>query len=308
MGRPLRFFESKKRLYFITNRTVHGRLLMSPSPRVNNIIGGVIGRALTLFDVNLYAFTFLSNHPHLILAAAEGELSRFMQYIESNIAKKVGDLVGWKDKFWARRFSAEPILDDDALIGKLRYIFSHGVKENLVDAANQWPGLTCIPELAHGIKRYFEWHDQTAEYIARRRGDDIRPGQFVIRYPIELKTLPCWAQLPKEEQQQRARDIIDEVEKEARQRRKKDKQSVLGVDNILNQDPLEMPGTSKRSHRPLCHASTRKAWDEFKDTYKKFADDYRVASEKFRQGDLSVIFPDHAFKPPLPYGWAPATV
>jgi hypothetical protein len=37
--------------------------------------------------------------------------------------------VDWNGGFWERRYSAEPVLDDVALVGRLRYVLAHGVKE-----------------------------------------------------------------------------------------------------------------------------------------------------------------------------------
>ncbi len=53
----------------------------------------------------------------------------------------------WSGGFWERRYSAEPVLDDATLVGRLRYVLAHGVKEGLVDRRAEWPGLTCLPQL-----------------------------------------------------------------------------------------------------------------------------------------------------------------
>jgi hypothetical protein len=52
-----------------------------------------------------------------------------MQYLRANLSRKVGRLVDWSGGFWERRYSAEPVLDDEALVGRLRYVLAHGVKE-----------------------------------------------------------------------------------------------------------------------------------------------------------------------------------
>jgi len=54
-------------------------------------------------------------------------LAGFMQYLRANLSKKVGRLVDWSGSFWERRYSAEPVLDDEALVGRLRYVLAHGV-------------------------------------------------------------------------------------------------------------------------------------------------------------------------------------
>ena len=35
-------------------------------------------------------------------------------------------MTDWSGGFWERRYSAEPVLDDTALAGRLRYVLAHG--------------------------------------------------------------------------------------------------------------------------------------------------------------------------------------
>jgi hypothetical protein len=46
---------------------VQGRHLLRPSPPLNEIIVGVLGRAQWLYDVRICAFIFVSSHYHLLL-------------------------------------------------------------------------------------------------------------------------------------------------------------------------------------------------------------------------------------------------
>ncbi|HZI04319.1 MAG TPA: transposase, partial [Archangium sp.] len=92
--------------------------------------GGVLARAVqqSAGNVRLHAFTFASNHFHLLVWARGAALASFMQYLRANLSRKVGRLVDWSGGFWERRYSAEPVLDDTALVGRLRYVLAHGVK------------------------------------------------------------------------------------------------------------------------------------------------------------------------------------
>ncbi|MEK7705916.1 MAG: hypothetical protein AAB426_13220, partial [Myxococcota bacterium] len=251
-----------------------------PDPAVNRVIGAVLARACVLFNVDLFAFTFAANHFHALVRTRSdgGALSAFVAYVEANIARRVGHLVGWHGRFWHRRFSAEPVLDDEALIDRIRYILAHGVKEGLVERAHEWPGLTCLPELAHGVVRYFDHLDvagfNEAARVAEKSGKQV------------------------------ARALAHDAEAQAKAER--GDKPVLGVAAILAQDPLSVPLYTKRSPRPLCHASTREAWLGFRDGYRAFLDAYRTASQLFRQGVASVPFPPHCFRPPLPWGWVAA--
>ena len=46
----------------ITSRTLHGRFLMRPSEKVNDLILGVLGRAQAMYNIAVHAFIFMSNH------------------------------------------------------------------------------------------------------------------------------------------------------------------------------------------------------------------------------------------------------
>lgn len=119
MAYPVRHFEPAT-LYFITSRTIQSRFLMAPTPMTNELIGGILARAVRQCEVELFAYVFTSNHFHAIVRAPSAiAMSKFMQRLQSNIAVKVGRLVGWRGRFFARRYSAEPIVDEGAQIDRL---------------------------------------------------------------------------------------------------------------------------------------------------------------------------------------------
>jgi len=302
MAYPIRCFEPGS-VYFITSRCMQSRLLLRPSAEVERVVGAIIARALHLFEVDLFAATVMANHLHMLLRARSGaRISDFVGYIEANIARRVGARVGWAGRFWHRRFSAEPVLDDDALVGRLKYLLAHGVKEGLVEAAQDWPGFTTIPELAHGLTRYYDWLDAAAFNKAKAERKDVSPAEFAVRYPLRLAVLPCWEHLAPSDRQDRVQQLLRDAEHEVRVAR--GGKPVLGLENVLAQDPHDTLLHTKRSPRPLCHASTAEARRAFRDAYAQFVAAYKAASDLLRKGVAAVEFPPHSFRPPLPWGWA----
>ena len=80
MSNRLRCQSQGRTTYFITDRCLQGRSLLRPSPKVNAITIGVLAQAVALFDIELYAHVFMSNHFHLLLSASSAaELAAFMQ-------------------------------------------------------------------------------------------------------------------------------------------------------------------------------------------------------------------------------------
>ena len=181
-----------------------------------------------------------------------------MQYLRANLSRKVGRLVDWSGGFWERRYSAEPVLDDTALVGRLRYVLAHGVKEGLVGRCAEWPGLSCLPQLLGPARRLFRWFNWTKRW-SKRGGEDMAAGEgrFAEEWaePVELEVapLPCWKALREEERQRAVRGLLEEVEAEARARGR----PALGAQAVRAQHPHTRPERLKRSPRPLGHASTR---------------------------------------------------
>jgi hypothetical protein len=61
MGWPLRMFQEEG-FYFVTSRRFHGWFLLCPSQEVNEVVSGVLARAVqqSAGTVRLHAFTFAS--------------------------------------------------------------------------------------------------------------------------------------------------------------------------------------------------------------------------------------------------------
>jgi REP element-mobilizing transposase RayT len=287
-------------LYFVTSRCFQGRLLLRPSAEVNEVVGGVLARAVqqSAGTVRLHAFTFASNHFHLLVWARGAALASFMQYLRSNLSRKVGRLVDWSGSFWERRYSAEPVLDDTALVGRLRYVLAHGVKEGLVERSAEWPGLTCLAQLLGPSRRVFPWFNWTKRW-GKRGSEDMAEanGRFAQEWaePVELEVapLPCWKGLGEEQRQRAVRRLVEEVEAEARSREK----PVLGARAVGAQHPHTRPEHLKRSPRPLGHASSRQALWELREQYRSFVAAFRQAAARWRRGDFSALFPLFSFPP-----------
>jgi REP element-mobilizing transposase RayT len=63
----------------VTCRTLHSRLLLRPSPRLNQIILGILARAKHRYGVRVCFFVCASNHLHLLLGVDDArQLARFM--------------------------------------------------------------------------------------------------------------------------------------------------------------------------------------------------------------------------------------
>ena len=303
MSRPLRFVPEGGALVEVTLRTIHSRFLLRPGQTINEVILGVLGRAQRKYLIRICGYAFASNHLHLLLDVDDAhQLSSFMRYLGSNLARKVGRLVGWRDKIWSRRYQAIVVsCEEPAQAGRLRYLVSHGVKENLVEKVEQWPGVHCVQSLLTGKPAEGFWFDQTQEYAARRRGEKFDRKKYASREIVVLSPLPCWKHLREEVRRQLAIEMIADIEAEAAVHRCHSGSQVLGASAVRGQHPFDRPKRPKKSPAPLFHAVSKRARLEIWVAYAWFVSTFREASAKLRAGDRLARFPAGSFPPALPF-------
>jgi len=303
MSRRLRYIPEGGALVEVTCRTIHSRFLLRPGPATNEIVVGVLGRAQRKYPTRVCGYVLASNHLHLLLDVADAhQLSRFMRYVNSNLARKVGHLVGWRDKIWSRRYQAIVVSPEEAAqAGRLRYILSHGVKENLVETVDQWPGVHCAKSLLSGEPAVGHWFDQTQEYAARRRGEKFDRMRYATPEKLVLSPLPWWKHLSEKIQRQLVREMIADIEAEAALRRQRSGSQVLGASAVRGQHPFDRPARPKKSPAPLFHAASKRVREDLWVAYAWFVAEFRKASEKLRSGNRLARFPTGSFPPALPF-------
>jgi len=267
---------------------------------INLILVGVLAKGAKKWGILVHAFFFMSNHYHLVITIPNVQaLARFMNYLNSNIARKAGRWHNWRQKFWGRRYRAIPILDDESLVERLRHTLEQGCKEGLIDDPRQWPGATCITPLLEGKPAKGFWFNRTKEWYARRAGQKTDDFTFAEAQAIELAPIPCWADLTKEEYGDRIFEMVEEIARETKAEHRLRGTRSLGVRKILRQNPHACPKSTKRSPAPPCHAFRRHLRKLFRRQQRDFLDAYRDSSRQFLAGKLDVEFPPFCFRPPL---------
>lgn len=293
------------RLYEVTVTTFQNRPLLRPSAEVNDVIVGVLGRAQRRYGLEMHAPVFLSTHYHALVTARDTlQLSQFMGFVNSNIAREVGRLIGWRDKFWSRRYRAIPVSDEEeAQVARLRYLLSHGVKEGLVARPEQWPGVNPWSALRAEGTLTGTWFDRTRAYEARRYRKFFDLKDFAETETVVLTPLPCWRHLDPATRRRRIEQLHGEIVAEGEVRCRTTGRRPRGVEAVLAQDPTERPIFVETSPAPAIHAVSRAVRDAYRDLYRGFVEAFREAAEALKAGQRSVAFPPGSFPPHLP--WVP---
>jgi REP element-mobilizing transposase RayT len=287
----------------VTNRTFQGRYLLLPRRGVREIVLGVLGRAQRSFEMPIHAFTFVSNHFHLLLTPRDAEhLADFMELFESKLAREMNRLHGWAGALWGDRYHSMPIEnDEETLIARLQYVLSHGVKEDLVERADEWPGAHCVGALTEDEPLQGKWYDRTAHYEATRWGKAVDLEEFAVEEEVRLSPLPCWLHLSKEERQDLVRSMVEEIEADAVARHRAQGTRPAGVQAVLAHHPHERPNALKHSPRPWFHTKTREGLRAMQEAYRLFAEAFHDAAELLIRGHPNPTFPEGSFPPGRPF-------
>lgn len=302
MPRRLRFIPPEGSVVEVTTRTLQGRLILRPSPQLNTLILGVLGRAQRIYRVPIHDFIFMSNHYHLLLSVTSAlQLARFMGYFNGNLAKEVARLTGWKDKVWSRRYQAVLVSNEEsAQIARRRYILAHGAKENLVASPREWPGVSSLAAHLGQTDLTGLWFDRTKEFAAQKRGVELSLDERTETECVHLTPLPCWQSLSCEARKSLIDEMVRDIESEATRRRTETGKDPLGTKAILRQRPTDKPRQSKRSPAPFAHCASKSARQLLWQAYGWFLGAYLDARETLRTTSIA-SFPEGAFPPPAPF-------
>lgn len=273
------------------------RYLLCPSEELNGCFLSVLGRAQRKYEMTICAAVVLASHYHLLLRPRDGQhLADFMCYFKSNLAKEVGHrLRGLRGHFFARRYHASMVSEEEAAqVRVLRYILSHGVKENLVDRVRDWPGVHCAESLIDGTPMASRW-PESASAAAQSR--DCRAPQGTV----VLSPLPCWEHLPEATWRPWVGRMVDEIDQQAAAERRLSGRPSLGVAKVLAQNPYYTPEGVETSPQPRFHAVDPRVLASLVEAWGQVLAVYAVASEALRSGDRNACFPEGMFPPALPF-------
>lgn len=273
---------------------------MRPSSDVNERILGVLGRAQAMYKVEIYLFVFLSNHFHLLIRVdSVYQQAAFVGFLKANLAKELGALHDWREKFWGRRYHSACLADSEATqIARLHYIVSNSCKEGLVSSPLEWPGVSAVSTLCRGEwTMRGVWYDRTAEHTDRLRG--IK-RQYPSVETVRLSPLPFLEGRSQVEQRQFIVDAVRRVEEETREQHTRNRTRPLGVHAVQRQHPHTRPENLVTSSAPIFHASTREEYLQLREARAVTVGAYRMATEQWMRGVRDVLFPVGCFPPPPP--------
>jgi REP element-mobilizing transposase RayT len=298
-------------VYHIISKTLRGQFLLAPKKGVSLLCGGVVAMARQNWpEVKLYGFAFMSNHIHLMVSGRGNEVSSFVGFIKREISRRLGQRYKLPGTFWHQRFVATALPTEESQVKCLKYILSQGVKEDLVERPEHWPGLHCAKYLTTGLRIKAEWLDATSYHRAKTiqsrqaRKKRLNKSDFIQRLDLTVDALPCWEHLSIEARRIDASALVCEIVTEEAERRKREGKTVVGrkavrsMSIVVCTKPLLPPWWRERRRQLTAwakryHECTRAYVSE----YWCFQRGYRDACAALMKARGQGGFPKHCWSP-----------
>ena len=293
MGRPRKDRRSGNYcVVHVTNRVIEG-LPFVARESVKDVILGIMARGQSMHPMHICCFLFMGNHYHMILAGKAHKLSRFMNYIDGEIAKSFQRLTGrYEGKFWKGRYKEQKLATPLDVARKMAYIYSNPIRAGLVSHPREYPGLSSYGQEGHiparwirpsRLKRLFPRYSRFTE-----RKDYLHVRKNSERFYTLKVTHDGWVNFFDDEL---PRDFYkDLIQTEDRR--------YLGARALREQSLDREWKPKKRSRTPfvICHDKELRL--SLIKSYKLFVEECKKAWELFKEGFSDVLFPRGCFMPP----------
>ena len=276
-------------LWLVNNRELEGAIL------------GYVAKYSTRHKVDLYAFGIQGNHLHGTAQFPEANRAHFMRDLNSNVARAVARHVPTYPggRLWARRYSAEYLLEDADTEAKFFYTVLQPVQDGLVDRLSEYKGYNCFRAAACGTVEKYRVINWTKYNDARRWRSDVRPKDFEEEFELRYARLPGREAMSPKEYRAFMYRKLEEYRQAVLARRNR---PAAGAAAIARIKPGALPRNTKTStsisHRPRVFSNNPRARREGKTWYFNIYASYHKASAQYREGDLTVAFPPGTYRPP----------
>jgi hypothetical protein len=268
----------------ITRRCSERRFFLRPDDDTNNAFIYCLALAAKRAKVQVTFSVAMSNHHHTGIHDPDGNFPIFTEHFHGLLARCQNAHLGRFEGFWSSEAtSVVRLVERDDILDKMTYAFANPSAADLVDAVEEWPGLTTFQATVSGghitatrPSHFFRNDGDMPEIIsltiARPHGfEDLQPGD--------------WANL--------ITGRVRAKESEHRQRRKTKGIQVLGRERILRQDPFDCPSGHAPRFQMSPQVAAKNKWARIEALLRNraFIEKYRVAFVGHIAGLANVLFP-----------------
>ena len=281
--------------YQVTRTCQSRRFLLTPSALVNATILYCLSRVASVLGVEVHSVSVQANHMHLVVTDFEGCISRFMQQMDRLIAVC---LVAYYrgthpnehlDGIWAKgHFNAVALLNREAVLKALVYVFTNPTKDGQVPDYRKWPGLSSRPA---------DWAREV-RYAERPELFFNQEDRNWVSVPYRFTVPPMLRDTPVERLIEDVEALVRQEQAAIRATMAQEGRSFRGVKAVLRQDPFDSPNSSRPKGKvspTVAAGGDGKLLQEGKRLVRSFRELYREAWHNYVSG-APALFPAGTLK------------
>jgi putative transposase len=137
MARPLRSFVPGGYYHLTARGNNDGEIYLDDLDRTAFV--RLLGRVSTRFLLDVLAWCLMTNHYHLIVRTASGEVSRALQYLNREHARRFNERHDRRGHLFEARFRATLLADESHLFNAIHYVLENPVRAGLAASPAAWP-------------------------------------------------------------------------------------------------------------------------------------------------------------------------
>jgi hypothetical protein len=275
--------------YMITRRCTQRQFLMRPDPETNNAFVYCLAEAASRFGIDVLFTIANSNHHHTGIYDRYGNYPAFLERFHRLVAASQNSLRGRWENFWSSEQTSMVRLEDGAaVLDKMTYALTNPVKDDLVERATEWPGVSAFDAIVG---------DQPLK--ARRPRHFFREASDMpVSVTLTFARPAAFQSLSHKEFADLVRQHVRRVEEASALDRKSRGVRVLGRQGVLKQDWRACPTSHEERGNLKPTVATRNKWRraEALQERRTFCDEYAVIRDRFFDGQRDVVFPAGTYK------------
>jgi REP element-mobilizing transposase RayT len=265
----------------VQRRIVHRLFYLRPTQTTVATFAYCLGYAAKRTGMLLHDFMVLSNHYHIVLSDPHARLPKFMQILNSFVARAINASYGQFGTFWEREpYTAPELPDDIDLVDKCVYTLLNPCAADLVEHARDWPGLS-------------SWAMEYGKPVIATRPDHVFGEDMPLHVELVLTRPPVMLELSDEQLRAEIRRRVSEREEQLIEKRATEGRRVLGAERVRAQRPDESPARPTEAFGTRPRVSTRSPGTK-RSTIERnqtWLAEYRDALKSYLSGIREALFP-----------------
>jgi putative transposase len=273
----------------ITRRCTQRQFLMRPDAETNNAFIYCLAEAASRFGIDILFTIANTNHHHTGIYDRDGNFPAFLERFHRLFAVSQNSLRGRWENFWSpEQTSVVRLEDGDAVLDKMTYALTNPVKDDLVEKAAEWPGVTAFGAIVSG----------QSLMASRPRHFFRRDGEMPASVSLTFARPFAFESLSDQEFADLVLQNVKRVEEASALDRKGRGVKVLGRQGVLNQDWRACPASIEQKGQLKPTIATKNKWrrQEALQRNNTFCDQYANSRGRFFSGERDVVFPPGTYK------------